>query len=118
MAMPRYRRRLRMYWSTKASGELAAHFAITSCWTTPPLVGKSRYSGGFFGFGDHAAADASCARRPKGNLAESAGLFTASSAASLSAFVGPAPRGARQQGLMMYTLPNTSGCFIPIRVAP
>ena len=31
---------------------------------------------------------------------------------------GPAARGAMQQGLIMYKLPKTSECFIPIRLAP
>ena len=49
-----------------------------------------------FGFGDHAAADASCARSPKGSFAESAGVLTAASASSLAAFVGPAAAPGRQ----------------------
>src|ERR1051326_5393108 len=101
-----------------ANGAFAAHFAITSAWTTPSLIGKSRYSGGFLGLGDHAAAEANCARTPKGSPAESVGDFTASRALFVSVFPGPAPRAARQHGLMMYTLLNTSGCFMPIRVAP
>src|SRR3954452_16427775 len=123
MAMPRYCLRLPMYCSTKANGAFAAHFAMTSDWTWPFFVGRSRYSGGFFGFGDQAAADASCARRPNGSFAESAGVLTAASASSFAAAFGPGaprppPRGDRQHGLMMYRLPNTSACFMPIRVAP
>src|ERR1044072_5521463 len=102
----------------KASGAFAAHFATTSGWIWPFLLGRSRYSGGFLGFGDHAAADASCARNPNDSFAESAAVLTASSAFSLSGFTGPACRGARQHGLMMYRLPNTSECFIPMRLAP
>src|ERR1700757_1612128 len=99
-----------------ASGALAVHFARIAGSLSP--IGRSRKSGGFFGLGDQAAADASCARSPKGSLAESAGVFTASSAFSVSGFTGPAPRADMQQGLMMYKLPNTSGCFIPMRLAP
>src|SRR5580765_6157445 len=58
-----------------ASGALAVHFARTAGSLSPS--GKSRKSGGFFGFGDHAAADASCARSPNGSFAESAAVFTA-----------------------------------------
>ena len=60
-AMPRRRFRLTRYWSTIASGALAAHFAVMSGWSSPFLVGRSKKKGGFFGFGDHAAADANCA---------------------------------------------------------
>src|SRR5207245_3533944 len=67
----RYRFSSTMYWSMNASGALAAHFARTACAWSP--IGRSRYSGGFFGFGDQAAADASCARRANGSFAESAG---------------------------------------------
>src|SRR4051812_36714239 len=101
MAMARYCRRLPMYWSTNDSGALAAHLAMTSCWTTPSFVGKSRYSGGFFGFGDHADADASCARGKNGSFAESSGVFTAARVFSMSGFTGRAGGAARQQGLMM-----------------
>src|SRR5436190_18371082 len=107
-----------MYWSTKASGALAAHLASTSCCTTPSLVGRSRYSGGLFGLGDHAAAEASCARKPKGSFAESSGVLTAARAFSFSGLTGPTPRADIQHGLMMYRLPNTSECFMPIRLAP
>src|SRR5450631_1173430 len=107
-----------MYWSTKARGELAVHFARTSGCGWPSFVGRSRYSGGFLGSGDQAAAVASVARGKNGSLAESSGVFTASKALSSSGFGGPAVRGDRQQGLMMYRLPNTSECFIPRRVAP
>ena len=53
------------------------------------------------GLGDHAAAEASCARAKKDSLAESSGDFTAASAFSISGFAGAAGRGDRQQGLMM-----------------
>src|SRR5438128_8845464 len=102
----------------KASGAFAAHFAKTSGCGSPPFLGRSLYSGGFFGLGDQAAAVANWARAGNGNLAESSGVFTASSAFSVSAFAGPAGRGDKQHGLMMYRLPNTSACFIPMRVAP
>src|SRR5919108_3209630 len=124
MAMAQYRLSSWMYWSINASGALAAHLARTACAWSP--IGRSRYSGGFFGFGDQAAADASCARRAKGSFAESAGVLTAASASSFAAALvppgaprpPPLPRGDRQHGLMMYRLPNTSACFMPIRVAP
>ena len=118
IAIPRYCFEVPMYWSTKASGAFAAHRAITSCCNYSIFVGKSRYKREFFGCGDQAAADASCARSPKGNAAESLGVFTASNAFSCAAFGVPAPRAARQHGLMMYELPKTSECFIPIRLAP
>src|ERR1035438_3877890 len=105
-----------MYWSTKARGELAVHFARTSGCGWPSFVGRSRYSGGFLGSGDHAAAVASVARAKKDRLAESSGFFTASRALSTSGF--GADRGDRQQGLMMQGVPNTSECFMPMRVAP
>ena len=31
---------------------------------------------------------------------------------------GPAPRALMQHGLMMYRLPKTSACFMPMRLAP
>jgi hypothetical protein len=65
-----------------------------------------------------AAALASWARAKNGRPAESAGVFTASRDFSLSPPGEPAARGERQHGLMMYTLPKTSGCFMAIRVAP
>src|SRR3954470_10511712 len=97
----------------KASGALAAHRARTAGACSP--IGRSRYSGGFLGFGDHAAAEAICARRPKGSFAESAGVLTAASASWPAAALvppgaprpPPLPRGDRQHGLMMYRLPNT-----------
>src|SRR5579862_8089764 len=100
----------------KASGALAAHFARTSGCGAPSFVARSRYSGGFFGLGDHAAAEASVARAKNGRLAESAGVFTASRLFASSGFKGG--RGDKQHGLIMYKLPNTSECFMPIRVAP
>src|SRR3569832_2851477 len=104
MAIALYCFRLPMYWSTKASGALAAHMAITSGRTVPFSEGRSRYSGGFLGFGDHAAAEASCARRPNGSLAESAGDFPSSSALSLVGFDGPAARGVWLLGLLLLWL--------------
>src|ERR1035438_1609688 len=105
-----------MYWPTKARGELAVHFARTSGCGWPSFVGRSRYSGGFFGSGDHAAAVASVARAKKDRLAESSGVFTASRALTTSG-VGTG-RDDKQHGLMMFRLPNTSECFMPMRVAP
>src|ERR1700748_3325908 len=98
MAMARYIFKSPIYWSTKESGALAAHFAMTSCWTAPSLLGRSRYNGGFLGLGDHAAADANWARRPKESVAESAAVFTAARAFSMSGLTGPAGRAAKQQG--------------------
>src|SRR6476646_6607068 len=100
----------------KASGAFAAHRARTACWLAPN--GRSRNSGGLFGLGDHAAAEASWARSPNDSFAESADVFTAASASSFAGLAGPAPRADRQQGLMMYRLPKTSACFMPMRVAP
>jgi hypothetical protein len=51
-------------------------------------------------------------------VAESVGTFMTATAFSSSVFGGPAGRAERQHGLMMYRLPNTSACFIPMRVAP
>jgi len=65
-----------------------------------------------------AAAVASCARAKKGRLAASAGVFTASRLFASSGSGGPAGRGDMQHGLIVYKLPNTSGCFIPRRAAP
>src|SRR5678815_3959947 len=107
-----------MYWSTKASGALAAHLARTPGCVSPSLVGRSRYSGGLVGLGDQAAALASVARAPKDSFAESSGVFTASRVFAMSEFVGKEILGDKQHGLMMYKLPNTSECFMPIRVAP
>src|SRR5690242_9103739 len=114
--MARYFLSAPMYWSAKASGELAAHRASTSARGWPFAQGKSRYSGGFCGFGDQAAALASVARAKNDSFAESAGVFTSASCFSISA--GGAPRADRQQGLMMYKAPNTSACFMPMRVVP
>src|ERR1700691_6504695 len=113
----------------KARGAFAVHLAITSGCGTPSFAVKSKYRGGFFGSGDQAAADASWAFAKKGRFAASAGPFIAATSASNFFSVsanfagsapggGPAGRGDKQQGLMMYRLPNTSGYFIPIRVAP
>src|SRR5262245_59192624 len=46
--------------------------------------------------------------------AESAGAFTASSAFSAAGSLGPAPRADKQHGLIMYRLPKTSACFMPM----
>src|ERR1017187_6975940 len=102
----------------KESGELAAHLARTSFCTTPSFDARSRYSGGFFGSGDQAAGVASCARSKNPSLAESSAVFTAASFFSSSKLGGPAGRAERQHGLIMYTLPKTSECFMPMRVAP
>src|SRR6185437_13022188 len=101
-----------------ASGAFAVHFASTSGLGSPFLVGRSRYSGGFFGSGDQAAALASCARAKNVSLTESSGVFTDSRALSISEFDAPGCRADKQHGLMMYKLPNTSACFMPMRVAP
>src|ERR1700677_3756807 len=100
----------------KASGAFAAHFARTSGCGTPSFVGRSRESGGFFGLGDRAAAEARVARAKNGRLAESAGVLAASRLFAISGFTGG--RGDKQHGLMMYKLPKTSECFMPMRVAP
>src|SRR5579884_2152797 len=102
----------------KASGAFAVHLASTSGCASPFFVGRSRYSGGFFGSGDQAAALASMARGKNGSLAESAGVFTDSSALVISGLSRSAGLGERQHGLMMYNAPNTSACFIPMRVVP
>ena len=47
------------------------------------------------------AADASCARRRKGSLAESAGSLIDWSALAPSGSTGPAGRADKQQGLML-----------------
>src|SRR5258708_10880473 len=100
-----------------ASGALAAHLASTACAWSP--IGRSRYRGGFFGFGDQAAADASCARSPKGSFAESAGVLTAASASSLAAAFGagalrppPLPPGEGENRLLMMSLPTPWACFL------
>src|SRR5262245_35862822 len=107
-----------MYWSTKARGALAAHLARTPGCVSPSLVERSRNSGGLLGLGDHAAALASVARAPKDSFAESSGVFTASRVFAISEFCGSEILGDKQHGLMMYKLPKTSECFIPILVAP
>jgi hypothetical protein len=81
------------------------------------LARQVEIEGGFFGSGDQAAADASCARSPKDSLGESSGVFTASKGFSLSVLTGPVPRAAMQHGLMMYRLPKASARFMPIRLA-
>ena len=64
---------------------------------------------------------ASCARAKNGSLAEIRRRFHRFQLLSRISGISPAPAGPsrhRQQGLMMYRLPNTSGCFMPMRVAP
>ena len=78
-----------------ASGAFAAHFARTAGSLSPR--GRSRNSGGFFGFGDHAAADASCARSPNGSLAESAAVLTAASASSFAGLLPRPPAAAARR---------------------
>src|SRR5687768_12018101 len=56
--------RLGTYWSSIATGELAAYLTSTDGTTSPLFVGRSRYSGGFAGFGAHAAARASVPSGP------------------------------------------------------
>ena len=52
----------------------------------------------------------------KGSFVDSSGVSTASRGLARSG--GPVGRVERQQGLIMYKLPKTSECFMPIRVAP
>src|SRR4051794_2823213 len=111
MAMARYCFRFPMYWSTKTSGAFAAYFACISGTGTPSLVGKSKYSGGFFGFGAHAAAVANCAAPKPGDCDASsdgdlASLTFFSFAIAISFIRSgapgpPAPIGDMQHGLMM-----------------
>jgi hypothetical protein len=54
----------------------------------------------------------------RGAFRLAAAVFTASRAFSLAGLAGPAPRADMQHGLMIYRLPKTSGCFMPIRLAP
>src|SRR5690242_21958043 len=96
-----------------ASGAFAAHFATISDCDSPFFIGRSRNSGGFFGFGDHAAADAKIAFVKKSAFATSAGSRMASARGFGRGLVV-----AMQQGLSRYMLENTSGCFIPMRIAP
>src|SRR5687767_8354486 len=100
----------------KANGELAAHFATMSARGWPSLNGRSRKNGGLFGFGDQAAAVASVARTMNDCFSRSVWLFNCARLCATSA--GGAGRGDRQHGLIMYKLPKTSGCFIPMRAAP
>jgi len=64
------------------------------------------------------AALASVARAPKESFAESSGVFTASRVFAMSEFGGSEILGDKQHGLIIYRLPKTSECFMPIRVAP
>src|SRR5690349_11857188 len=105
-----------MYWSRIASGEFAIHFSRTAACGSPLITGRSRYRGGLSGLGDHAAELAMIARAKNGSFAESAGVFTSSIAFAISGDGGG--KTDRQQGLMMYSAPNTSACFMPMRVAP
>src|SRR5579883_1444931 len=99
--MARYSRRLSMYWSMNTSGSVADHFARTSGWGTPFWKGRSKYRGGLFGSGDHAAARASCVRAYQGNAADPAGDFNALTAFSVASSMGLTLASERQQGLMM-----------------
>src|ERR1700722_2358186 len=78
MAMACIFLKFKMYCSIIASGALAAHLATTAGCTSPSLYGRSKNSGGFFGLGDHAAADAIWALVPKSAWAKSAALWIAS----------------------------------------
>src|ERR1700761_3763216 len=111
MEIARYCFRFLMYWSMKTSGALAVNLATISGWGTPSLVGRSKYRGGFFGSGAHAAASANtaapnpgdCAARSAGDLASLA-FFSEARARSLAWSDGPEPppvMGDMQQGLMM-----------------
>src|SRR5262245_22667827 len=106
IARARSRPRFERYWSTSASGALAAQRASTCGWISPSRVGRSRNKGGFLGLADQAAAEASWALVPK--LA----FWISSSVRTVSAADGPLderpPRfGTRQQGLIAYRLENT-----------
>ena len=68
--------------------------------------------------GDQAAAEANVARAKNGKPSESVGVFRASRLFAISGFMELVGRGDKQHGLMMYKLPNTSECFMPMRVAP
>ena len=106
--------------STISMGAFATHLAMMSGWTLPSLTGRSRKSGGFFGLGDHAAAD------PRSTDAPNPGARAASSACARVLIASAADIhsrfglrfAVRQHALIMYKLANTSGRFIPIRSAP
>src|ERR1017187_10334646 len=99
-----------------ASGALAAHFAAISGRNSPSFVGRSKYSGGFLGFGDHAAASASTALAPKSALAASAWVCTASAGVPRPALC--AVGGERQHGLITYRLKKTAALSVPLLRAP
>ena len=72
---------------------------MTSGWNSPFLVGRSKKNGGFFGFGDHAAADANCAFVPKSAFSNSS-MVVMDSARGGPPRPGPAfMLGIMQQGL-------------------
>lgn len=68
IAIARYIFKFGTYWSTITSGELVVHLAAISGWSSPSLLGRSKYVGGFSVSGAHAAAcaDSACARAPLG----------------------------------------------------
>ena len=124
-----------MYWSTKASGDVGGELlpALSGTGNTVLRHGNgSRYSGGFLGSGaPGAAAVASCQqyRSPAGRLQRRSWRFQPGNrllvlAIAISSSFCPQAQarhrhiGDMQQGLMMYSAPKTSGCFMPMRVAP
>src|SRR5688500_14569782 len=130
-AITLYLFRLGTYWSSIATGELAAYLTATDGTTSPLFVGRSRNSGGFAGFGAQAAARASVpsgpppAPRPRPLAAAAARAarissidFTSSAADGWPLRPGRTVPSLRQHELSAYSEENTSGRFMPMRSAP
>ena len=106
-----------MYWSMKASGAFAAHFARIVRLRHAVLHRQVEIERRILRIRATRPPPWPAERRAKnGSFAESSGVFTAASCLLQFGIRPVRPLAAdRQHGLMMYRLPNTSGCFMPMR---
>src|SRR6516162_2136831 len=81
----------------------------------PSFVGRSKNSGGFLGFGDHAADSAKVVIAPRPAALACSGVVIAS---AVAAFCPGFKLAVKQQELKAYKLEKTSGCFMPMRTVP
>ena len=82
---------------------LAVDHLMRSCFGTPFVLGNTEL---------RMAAKAGVALYPTDGDDAEASVFSSAAGSR------PTPRAERQHGLMMYRLPNTSACFMPMREAP
>src|SRR5262244_1366883 len=92
---------------------LALCLARTLGTGSPSRKGRSMKNGGFFGFGDQAAAEASIARAKNGCVFTSSSVLSASIFFIISFIAGFGRLGSMQHGLSAYMLEKTPALFIP-----